>query len=121
MMWFRLMMLAVIFNGLGDFGLRVLKEAGYASDYKSHYLLVWYLGGAIAVAIIALRIGGRITLVDFGISLGLGLCSVCGQLALAQALAQGVDGSVAYPVTKTGGVFLVAFVGTVCFRERVGP
>ena len=39
------------------------------------------------------------------------------EFALAQALAQGIDGSVAYPVTKTGGVFLVAFVGAVCFRE----
>ncbi len=120
-MWFRLMMLALVFNGLGDFGLRVLQEAGYASDYTSQYLLVWYLGGAIAVAAIALRIGGKITLVDLGISLGLAVCSLCGQLALGQALAQGIAGSVAYPVTKTGGVFLVAIVGAVIFRERVGP
>jgi multidrug transporter EmrE-like cation transporter len=120
-MWFRLMMLAVIFNGIGDFGLRVLQEAGHAASYTPHYLIVWYFGGAIAMTVIALRSRRQVKKADLAISAALALCSVCGQMSLGQALAEGITGSVAYPVTKTGGVFLVALAGTLIFRERVGP
>lgn len=119
-MWFRLMALAFVFNGLGDFGLRVLSERGLG-EHTPHYLIGWYAAGLVGAVAVAARAGGRPTRGDIVIGCGLGLCSLVGQTALGLALAGGIDGSTAYPVTKTGSVFLVAAAGVVAFRERVGP
>src|SRR5438046_10683535 len=48
-MWFRLMMIAFIFNGLCPFGLRILAGMGLAAHYTPLYLVFWYLAGAIAM------------------------------------------------------------------------
>ena len=120
-MWFRLMLLAFAFNGLGDFGLRVLNESGPGAAYTPHYLVGWYAAGLAGALALAWRDGGRPTAGDLGVGCGLGLCSLAGQTALGLALGSGVDGSTAYPIAKTGSVFLVAAIGLAAFRERVGP
>ncbi len=119
-MWFRLIVLSMVFNGVGDFGLRVLQELGYASQYSSHYLIGWYAAGALGALVSAWRWQAAPKPVDWLIGLGLGACSFVGQLALGSALGAGVSGSVAYPVAKTGGVFLVAGFGVIVFREALG-
>jgi multidrug transporter EmrE-like cation transporter len=120
-MWFRLMLLALVLNGAGDFGLRVLHGLGYASGYTPLYLVGWYAAGATGAVAAVARAGVRPTRADWLIGLGLGVASVFGQSMLGLALARGVPGAVAYPAAKTGGVFLVAAVGLFAFRERIGP
>jgi multidrug transporter EmrE-like cation transporter len=51
----------------------------------------------------------------------LGLASVMGQTSLGLALSRGVPGSIVYPVTLAGGLFLVVGAGVLLFEERVGP
>ena len=120
-MWLQLMVLALLCNGIGDFGLRVLQELGFARDFTPHYLAGWYAAGGLGAMVAAWRSGLRPSRADWAIGLGLGLCSVVGQTMLGRALAQGVPGAIAYPAAKTGGVFLVATVGVLAFRERPGP
>lgn len=58
---------------------------------------------------------------DWLVGFGLGVCSAFGQILLGLALANGVTGTVAFPMAKTASVFLVAVFGLFVFREKVGP
>ena len=117
--WLRLMLVAFAANGLGPFGLKVLTARNLGA-HQSQYLLYWYLGGLLfAVAALILsrsRIKGR----DIVIGALMGACSLGGQSFTAMALANGVPGHVAFPLTTGGSLFVVAIAGIVLFRERVG-
>jgi multidrug transporter EmrE-like cation transporter len=56
----------------------------------------WMIGGAMAV------------------------CSLCGQLGMARALAGGLPGYVVFPVATGGGLLFVVAAGVSLFRERIG-
>ena len=88
-MWFRLMMLAFVFNGLCSFGLRILADMGLAKEHTLHYLVFWYLGGA--VAFLFALVGGRagISRVDLLVGSGLGVLSGLGQSFIGMALPPG--------------------------------
>ena len=120
-MWFRLMMMAFVLNGLSPFGLRVMAGSGFAAGYTSVYLVFWYLSGAFFLLLMFLRTSRRLTLTDALIGAGLGFFSVCGQSSLGAALSQGIPGNVAYPVTLAGGLFIVVLTAIAVFRERMGP
>jgi multidrug transporter EmrE-like cation transporter len=119
-MWFRLMMLAFVFNGLCSFGLRILTDMGLAKEHTLNYLFFWYLGGAIAMALGV--VGGRegISKVDIIIGSALGVLSGLGQSFIGMALSTGLPGNVVYPVTLAGGLFIVVAIGVTIFQERVG-
>jgi len=72
------MLLALVFNGLGDFGLRVLQERGLAKEFTPHYLVGWYLAGAVGAIAAAFRAGVRPTRSNWLVGLGLGAGSVVG-------------------------------------------
>jgi multidrug transporter EmrE-like cation transporter len=118
--WFRLMLVAFLANGIGPFGLKILSEQGLATRYQAQYLLYWYLG-AFVFAIAAIL---RSRLRPFGreIWLGalMGACSLLGQAFTGLALSHGVPGHVAFPITTGGSLFLVATAGLLLFREKVG-
>ncbi len=120
-MWLRMMSLSFLLNGIGDFGIRVLKELGLSTQHTPTYLVGWYLAGAVGAIVTIIRYRLRPTLADSLIGLGLGLFSVCGQYMNSRALSQGMDGSVVFPISKTGSVFLVAGFGALVFREKLGP
>jgi len=118
--WLRLMLVAFLANGLGPFGLKVLTARGQAG-YQSQYLFYWYLGGLV-FALVALRLGrsgvnGREVL----LGAAMGGSSFAGQSFTAMALAKGLPGHIAFPLTTGGSLFLVALAGIVLFRERIGP
>jgi multidrug transporter EmrE-like cation transporter len=118
--WARLMLVAFFANGLGPFGLKVLATRGLAG-FQSQYLFYWYLGG-VAFALIALRlartgVNGR----EILLGAAMGGCSFAGQSFTALALAKGLPGHIAFPLTTGGSLFLVALAGIVLFRERIGP
>jgi multidrug transporter EmrE-like cation transporter len=119
-MWFRLMMLAFVFNGLCSFGLRILTDMGLAKEHTLNYLFFWYLGGAIAMALAV--VGGRVGIskVDMIIGSALGVLSGLGQSFIGMALSTGLPGNVVYPVTLAGGLFIVVAIGVTVFQERVG-
>ena len=118
--WARLMLVAFLANGLGPFGLKVLASRGQAG-YQSQYLFYWYLGGLV-FALVALRlarsgVNGREVL----LGAAMGGSSFAGQSFTAMALAKGLPGHIAFPLTTGGSLFLVALAGIVLFRERIGP
>jgi multidrug transporter EmrE-like cation transporter len=119
-MWFRLMMVAFLFNGLCTFGIRILAGLGLADRYTPSYLALWYLSGAVFLLIPFLRSGVRANWTEVALGCGLGLCSWGGQTALGLALAQGLPGNVVFPVVLAGGLFIVVAAGVMIFKESLG-
>jgi multidrug transporter EmrE-like cation transporter len=120
-MWFRWMMLAFFFNGVCTFGLRILAARGLTDKYISVYLVLWYLAGTLLLGAIYFRRHMRTRRSDLAVGSALGLASVAGQTSLGLALSGGLPGSVVYPVTLAGGLFIVVGAGVLLFKERVGP
>jgi multidrug transporter EmrE-like cation transporter len=118
--WLRLMLVSFVANGLGPFGLKVLTERGLAA-YQQQYLFYWYLGGFIfaLAALLVSRTGVLAREVALGAAMG--GCSLAGQSFTALALAKGVPGHIAFPLTTGGSLFLVAAAGLLLFKERIGP
>ena len=119
-MWFRLMLLAFVMNGLGPFGLRVLADLDLLEGYRYQYLGLWYLAG-LGFALVAF-LSRRIRPYRKEVLIGgvMGLCSVGGQSCTAIALGYAIPGHIVFPVTTGGSLFLVAAAGVFLFRERVG-
>lgn len=119
--WLRLMLIAFVANGIGPFGLKILTEEGLIAGYQAQYLLYWYLGACVfAIAALirsALRPYGR----EVWLGALMGACSLLGQAFTGLALAHGVPGHVAFPITTGGSLFLVAAAGLWFFKEKVGP
>ena len=120
-MWFRLMMMAFLLNGVCPFGLRILASLGVADRYTPIYLVFWYLAGAALTLILFARARRPVSRPDVLIGAGLGVFSVCGQTCMGLALANGVPGSVVFPVALAGGLFVVVLAAVVVFQERIGP
>jgi multidrug transporter EmrE-like cation transporter len=120
-MWFRLMLVAFIFNGLSSFGLRILTGLGLAAHYTPVYLIFWYLSGVVFMLVLLSRAPHRPARSDVLVGAGLGFFSTCGQTSMGLAMASGVPGSVVYPVALAGGLFLVVLSAVVVFKERIGP
>jgi drug/metabolite transporter (DMT)-like permease len=120
-MWFRLMMVAFVFNGLCTFGLRILAGLGLAAHYTPLYLVFWYLSGGAFMLVLFSRAPNRPARSDMLVGAGLGFFSICGQNSLGLALANGLPGSVVFPVTLAGGLFVVVLAAVVIFKERIGP
>jgi drug/metabolite transporter (DMT)-like permease len=117
--WFRLMLIAFITNGLGPFGLKILSERNLSS-FQPQYLVYWYLGGAVFGVIAFLRGSWRVEPREIALGAAMGLCSLCGQTFTGLALSHGLPGHVAFPLTTGGSLFLVAAAGILLFREKVG-
>ncbi len=117
--WFRLMLVSFVANGIGPFGLKVLAERGLGK-YTPQYLFWWYLGGLVfaAAALVLSRSGVNRREVLLGAAMG--GCSLAGQSFTAMALENGVPGHIAFPLTTGGSLFLVAAAGLFLFHERVG-
>ncbi len=120
-MWFVLMLLAWMFNGLGVFGLRVLAGMGLAGVFTNQYIMYWYMGGFIFMGV---RLATRKCLPNRKeASLGglMALCSISGTTALAYALNNyNVPGNIAFPIANGGSLFVVVTAGVLIFRERLG-
>lgn len=120
-MWFRLMMLAFLLNGLCTFGLRILASLGWAKQDTPLYLVFWYLAGVLFILSLVYRTRQRPTRSDILVGAALGAFSVCGQTTMGKALADGLPGNVVFPVALGGGLFVVVLAAITVFKERVGP
>jgi hypothetical protein len=114
------MLVAFFANGLGPFGLKVLTERNLANQFQAQYLFYWYLGGLL-FALAALGASWR-NLQRREVILGaaMGACSLGGQGFTGLALASGVPGHIVFPITTGGSLFVVAAVGILVFKEKVG-
>ena len=113
-MWFLLMLVILLTNGLSAFGLKLIAEWGLADSVKYPYLTVWYAGGFVALAVPLLFKGmrvGKTEIIWGGVTAAL---SVGGQVAMAVALTSGVPGHVVFPIAIGGSIFVVAFAGRWC-------
>jgi drug/metabolite transporter (DMT)-like permease len=120
-MWFRLMMMAFVLNGLCSFGLKILAALGLATQYTSMYLVFWYLGGGAFMLILLARDRRMPARSDMMVGAGLGIFSTCGQTCMGLALASGLPGNVVFPVALAGGLFVVVLAAVTIFKERIGP
>jgi multidrug transporter EmrE-like cation transporter len=118
-MYFRYMSIAFVTNGLGVFGLRILAAAGLANTDSVQYLTIWYFAGAALASVACLR-SGKLLSREWLIGGAMAVCSLCGQLGMANALAGGLPGYVVFPVATGGGLLLVVATGVGLFRERMG-
>ena len=118
--WFRLMLVSFVANGLGPFGLKILTERGLVA-HQSQYLMFWYLAGFV-FAVAALLIGRTgVNWREVALGAAMGASSLAGQTFTVLALSKGVPGHIAFPLTTGGSLFLVAMTGLLLFKEQVGP
>lgn len=120
-MWFRLMMIAFLLNGLSPFGLRILASLGLAGQYTPVYLVFWYVAGGLFILALFFGNWRRPVRSDVLVGAGLGFFSVCGQTSMGLALAKGLPGNVVFPVALAGGLFMVVLTAVLVFKERIGP
>src|SRR5207237_1886849 len=118
-MYLRYMSIAFLTNGLGVFGLRILAADGLANTDTIQYLTIWYVAGALLAFLAWLR-SGKLLPREWIIGGSMAVCSLCGQLGMAGALAGGLPGYVVFPVATGGGLSFVVAVGVSLFRERIG-
>jgi multidrug transporter EmrE-like cation transporter len=114
------MLIAWFANGVAQFGLKVLTEAGLSDRYRYQYIVAWYITGlCLSLCFAAHRLvwPSRNEIAIGGL---LAVCSVIGQACLALALASGAPGYVVFPLTSGANIFLVAAAGFLLFHEKVG-
>jgi len=119
-MWYRMMIIAFLANGLSAFGVAVVGEMEpFGKTHGFLYLALWYSGG-LAVATGVLVYAGvwprRHEVVVGGI---MGICSSVGWLCIGRALANEVPAYVVLPIAIAGSLSVVAAVGVIGFKERL--
>ena len=117
----RYMAIALVTNGLGAFGLRILAGAGLGNIKQTQYLILWYTAGVILAAAAFFRLYRMPERRELLIGSGMAACSLAGQLGMALSLAAGIPGFIVFPVATGGGLILVVTVGVLLFREPMGP
>lgn len=118
-MWFLLMLVILLTNGLSSFGLKMIAGWALPEAIKYPYLTVWYAAGLAIIGIPmyfrGVRIGKK-ELIWGGLAAA---TSIGGQIAMAVALEKGVPGHVVFPVAIGGSIFVVALAGRLAFKEHM--
>ena len=118
-MWFLLMLVILLTNGMSSFGLKMLAAWGLPATVKYPYLTLWYTGGLVVIALPMLFKGMRLGKTEIGWGALAGVLSIGGQVAMAAALTAGVPGHVVFPIAIGGSIFLVALSARLVFGERM--
>ena len=118
-MWFVLMLVMLLTNGMSAFGLKVISAWGLPETAKFSYLTVWYGAGFACIAVPMLLKGSRVGWKELGWGAAMAVLSIGGQVAMAIALSSKVPGNVVFPVTSGGAILVVGVAGQVFFGERM--
>jgi drug/metabolite transporter (DMT)-like permease len=121
MKWMRLMLAAMLANGFGLAGTKILTEMGLAERYQMHYLFAWYASGLLAAVVF---LAPKLSLPharEVWIGGAMAAMSFLGQFFIVTALRNGAPGFLVYPIAVGANVLFVAIGGVVLFRERLGP
>ena len=120
-MWFLLMLIILLTNGMSAFGLKMIAGWRLPETVKYPYLATWYAGGLAAIALPMILKGMRVRKTELFWGGVAGALSIGGQIAMAVALSSGVPGHVVFPIAIGGSIFVVALAGRLMFGERVNP
>ena len=115
------MLVILLTNGMGAFGLKILSSWGLPASVKFPYLTVWYAAGLPLIGIPMLFRGVRGGFKEVRWGALFALLSLGGQLAMSYALDFGIPGSVVYPVAVGGSILVVALAGKLLFGEKMHP
>jgi len=119
--WLILMLIAFFFNGCGVFGLRILAGMGLTETHVNQYLLYFYLGGFLFMAVLLIMKKVRPSSSEVLIGTLMAICSLSGTASLAYALGNyHIPGNIAFPISNGGSLFVVIAGGVLLFRERLG-
>ena len=118
-LWYLLMLVILLTNGMSSYGLKVIAAWGLPETSKFPYLTVWYASGLATIGVPILvqrvRIAGR----EAGWAGLMAALSLGGQIAMAVALKLNVPGHVVFPIAIGGSVFVVILGGRFLFGERL--
>jgi len=118
-MWFLLMLVILLTNGMSAFGLKMIAGWALPESVKYPYLTVWYAGGLAVIALPMILRGLKLGKTEILWGAITGALSIGGQMAMAVALGSGVPGHVVFPIAIGGSIFVVALAGRLVFGERM--
>lgn len=118
-MWFWLVLLILMTNGMSAFGLKVVAEWHLQDSVKFPYLAIWYAAGTATLGLPMLIKGIRMGRKELTLGCLMALLSIGGQVAMATALGLGVPGSMVFPVTAGGSLLVVIVAGLLLFGEKM--
>lgn len=118
-MWFVLMLVMLLANGMSAFGLKVISGWGLPETSKFPYLTVWYAAGFACIAVPMLVKRSGVGVKELGWGAVMAVLSIGGQVAMATALNLKVPGNVVFPITSGGAILVVGVAGRVFFKERM--
>ena len=117
-MWFLLMLIIFLTNGMSAFGLKVIAAWGLPASTTYPYLTVWYAGGFACIAVPMLVRGSTVDWRELAWGAAMAILSIGGQVTMAIALGSNVPGNVVFPVTIGGAILVVVVAGRLFFGER---
>ena len=118
-MWFLLMIIILLTNGMSSFGLKVIAGWHLPESAKFPYLTVWYAAGLVGLLVPLLLKRFRLGRREVWLGALMALLSIGGQIAMAVALDLQVPGNIVFPVAIGGSILIVALAGWVFFKERM--
>jgi multidrug transporter EmrE-like cation transporter len=118
-MWFLLMLIILLANGMSSFGLKVLADWGLPGTVKFPYLTIWYAAGLAIIGAPMLLKGARLGRREILWGALMAALSIAGQVAMAVALDSRVPGNIVFPIAIGGSIFIVALAGAFFFGERM--
>jgi multidrug transporter EmrE-like cation transporter len=120
-MWYLLMLVILLTNGMSAFGLKIISAWGLPEAANFPYLTIWYAAGFVCIALPMVLKRTRVSLQELGWGALMAVLSIGGQVAMAIALSSKVPGNVVFPVTSGGAILAVGVAGRVFFGERMNP
>lgn len=118
-MWFLLMLVILLTNGMSAFGLKVIAGWGLPGTVKFPYLTIWYAAGFAIIGVPMIIRGVKLGWRELFWGALMAALSIAGQVAMAVALDAKVPGNIVFPVAIGGSIFIVAVAGTLFFGERM--
>lgn len=118
-MWFLLMLIILLMNGISAFGLKVIAGWGLPGTAKFPYLTIWYAAGLASLGIPMILRGVRLRKRELLWGALMAALSIAGQVAMAIALDSDVPGHLVFPITIGGSMFIVALAAWMVFGERM--
>lgn len=118
-MWFLLMLVILLTNGMSAFGLKVIAGWGLPGTVKFPYLTVWYAAGLVIIGVPMLLKGVRFGQRELLWGALMAALSIAGQVAMAVALDSRVPGNIVFPIAIGGSILIVAVAGALFFGERM--
>ncbi len=118
-MWFLLMLVILLTNGMSAFGLKVIASWGLPGTVKFPYLTIWFAAGWVSIGVPMMLKGVRLGRREILWGALMAALSISGQISMALALDSNVAGNIVFPVAVGGSILVVILAGKFFFNERM--